>query len=125
MQRLEDREHCDRRPRRYADDLLAVPSAVKHRLKIVAHRAKKLGAHVEGIVDCIHIACSTQVNDVAQILDVEQLIQIRARAQHRKIPAAIGPIVKELEDAQAFRTDKALGSQDGYACTLPALLEAK
>ena len=88
---------------------------VQYCLEILAHGAEPLRSDVERVIDEIPVGGRAQVDGPTQVLDVEQLVEVVARAQQREVPALIGPVVEELEHSEALRPDEALGAEDGDA----------
>ena len=56
----------------------------------------------------------------AQIVDVEELVAIRALAEDREVAAFARPLVEEREHAEALGTDEGLGAKDGDLAALAA-----
>ncbi len=91
---------------------------VQDGLKVFAHAAERLRAHVEHLVDVGGIARHGGVDGVAQILYVEQLILVVALPDQRKPAARVRPIVENRPNPQPLRSDEGFRPEYRHAHAL-------
>src|ERR1019366_1202961 len=93
----------------------SVAGPVEHRLDVVPHRAEFLGPDVESVVYRCRLPGQAQNDDIAEIGNVEELVEIVAGSQHRKVSSAERPAIQQLKNAKPLRPDETLRAQDGNA----------
>src|SRR5690242_3742064 len=118
MQSTENAQECPGGIRRQADDAAAPSGPIQHSLEILPHGAEDACPDIEGVIHPFPWRCCAQVYGIAKVLDIEQLIPVRAIAQHRKCAPFKRPAIEQLERTQPLRTDEALWPQDAYAKTV-------
>ena len=78
--------------------------------QIRPHRSEVRRADVQRLAGYGFRAC--EQDGFGEVVDVEQLVAVRAVAQDRDAPALADPVEEDLEDAEPFRAEKRLGSKD-------------
>ena len=108
----------DHRAGRRGHDFLAESGMIEHSLIILAHRLELFGADVEDIIHPLLVQRGGEIDGVAEVFHIEQLVAIAPAAQHGETLAIFGPVVEQGEDAQPFRADKGFGADNGDAHAL-------
>src|SRR5207237_4657378 len=99
---------------READDPFAFARVVQYGLVVALHRTELLSADVEGVVDALLGQGNAEVDGVAQVLYVEELVAVLATADHGEVMPLKRPIVENGEHDQSLRDDVGFGSDDRY-----------
>jgi hypothetical protein len=74
--------------------MLSMAGAVKHCLEVFAHGSEFLGPYIERIVHSGRLEGCAEVDHFAQVLDIQELIEIVSRSKHREVSAFICPVVE-------------------------------
>ena len=79
------------------------------------------GADIEGVVDPIGRMGGSPPDGVAQVADLEQLVAVVPWSEDGDALAGEDPVVEDLEDTEASRTEKGLRAHDRHAVALGAV----
>lgn len=106
LERFEDFQGENDRTCREGYDAFAETGFVKDSLVILAHSFVFARTDVEVVIDLPFGQSDTGMDRMAEICDIEKLVAIAARTNHREIFTFANPFVEDGEDAQPFWTDK-------------------
>ena len=107
---------------RGGDPVAVCPGVVDECLEIRFHRAELVRADVERRVRSLGVDRQEQIDGGHDIVDVDELIGVLARADKRNIGSAFDPVEQDLEDAQPLWADDCLWPQDGDTVALVTVL---
>src|SRR5579859_2408502 len=100
MKCAEETENCPRWLRREAHNASPMPRSIEDSLEILAHGAELGRANIECVTDSLGWAVRAQIDCLAQVVNIQQLIAVVPGTQHREAAAAVSPVIQQLERPQ-------------------------
>ena len=71
-----------------------------------------MSSHIEGLIHAVGSQSCASVDCFTEVFDIEKLVGIIARSQHRKVSSFIGPVIKKLSPAPWFTPTAGKATRD-------------